>query len=171
MSRPPHPQEFRCLHCRQVVPTAYFQAGVHNRNHCPYCLWSRHLDLRQPGDRLAACKGQMQPVGLVLKRAFKRYGLSYGELMLVHRCLECGACSINRIAADDIAENLFVIYEDSRWMDALARASLAASGIMLLGSRDVVLVRARLFGWEGESGVVLDSDVAQNNPNLSFKLK
>jgi hypothetical protein len=47
---------------------------VRNRNHCPYCLWSRCLDLFRAGDRLSACKAPMQPVGLALKHTRKKYG-------------------------------------------------------------------------------------------------
>jgi hypothetical protein len=134
-----------------VVPTAYDLAGVHNRNHCPYCLWSRHLDLFRAGDRLAACKGEMQPVGLALKRSRKRYGpADQGELMLIHRCVDCGACSINRIAADDLADALYEVFEDSYRMEAGLQASLQASGITRLREWDCAIVRARLFGWEAE---------------------
>jgi hypothetical protein len=30
------------------------------RNHCPACLWSKHVDV-QPGDRAATCRGLMRP--------------------------------------------------------------------------------------------------------------
>ena len=66
--------DFECGHCHQHVSAEPQQAGTRNRNHCPYCLWSKHVDLREAGDRLAACKGPMQPVGLTLKRGHKKYG-------------------------------------------------------------------------------------------------
>src|SRR5512139_2755149 len=94
--------DFRCLACGYLVSAQPVVSGVHNRNHCPYCLWSRHLDLYEAGDRLAACKAGMRPVGLTLKRSRDKYGgQAAGELMLVHQCSECGKLSINRIAADD----------------------------------------------------------------------
>jgi hypothetical protein len=70
---------FRCIHCRQYVSAARPLSGVGNRNHCPYCLHSRHLDWHRAGDRLAACKGSMQPVGLTFKHRSKRYGVAYGN--------------------------------------------------------------------------------------------
>ena len=37
--------------------------------------------------------------------------------MLIHRCSECGKISINRIAADDIAESLFGLFANAlQWM-------------------------------------------------------
>jgi DNA-directed RNA polymerase subunit RPC12/RpoP len=131
---------FRCLNCRQQVPLAWLVSGVQNRNHCPYCLHSRHLDLARPGDRLAACKGIMQPVGLTFKRIRNKYGDGSGELMLVHRCAECGKLSINRVAADDDGETLLSLLEQS------LPAKLDADDIHLLTASDLARVRAQLFG-------------------------
>ncbi|WP_343383836.1 RNHCP domain-containing protein [Candidatus Amarobacter glycogenicus] len=39
---------FRCVKCKQHVDTPSF--GTTQRNHCPQCLWSRHVD-NFPGDR------------------------------------------------------------------------------------------------------------------------
>ena len=139
--------EFRCLHCRQLVSTNHLLSGVQNRNHCPYCLWSRHLDLYQAGDRLAACKAAMRPVGLTVKRAAKKYAAPYsGELMLIHQCVDCGKVSINRIAADDIAETLYQVYESSRKMAPFIRRQLQAGGILALRAADLNVVNVRLFG-------------------------
>jgi RNHCP domain len=65
---------FKCVHCHGFVSLASGLSGVRNRNHCPYCLFSRHLDLHAPGDRLSACKALMQPVGLTIKAVRKKYG-------------------------------------------------------------------------------------------------
>jgi len=73
-----------------VGPVAY---GGSHRNHCPYCLYSRHVDGNVPGDRASACGGLMAPIG-----AFTR---PKGEHVVVHRCLTCGFERYNRIAADD----------------------------------------------------------------------
>jgi hypothetical protein len=89
--RADRPEEFRCRHCRTLVGPV--PSGGRHRNHCPACLYSRHVDERLPGDRLSPCGGSMAPVG-----AFLRAG---GEHMLLHRCLTCGVERRNRIAADD----------------------------------------------------------------------
>lgn len=142
----PAPDGFKCAHCRTYVSCEPLLAGVQNRNHCPYCLWSRHLDLERPGDRLAACREKMQPVGLTLKRRPKKYGTERGELMLIHVCLDCGKVSINRIAADDLADRLFEVFEASLKMERPMRTRLEACGVEVLGKKDRNVVSERLFG-------------------------
>jgi hypothetical protein len=155
--------EFHCANCRRLVSTNPRLAGVNNRNHCPYCLWSRHLDLYRAGDRLSACKARMQPVGLTLKRVNKRYGqVEGGELMLIHRCNDCGSISINRIAADDDEEKVLEVYEQSQYMARPVKASLAMLGIALLGAESADLISVRLFGYVG-----LESDGAYVRGSLS----
>src|SRR5512147_2229255 len=99
--------DFRCAHCHALVSSAHLFSGVNNRNHCPYCLWSCHLDLFAAGDRLSACKAPMQPIGLTMKPGRNKYRPeAHGELMLVHACTGCGSLSINRIAADDDSQTV-----------------------------------------------------------------
>ena len=81
---------FECEHCGEVVSGTV--QGTKNRNHCPLCLWSLHVDL-QIGDRRAACRGQMEPISI--------WVLRNGEWRIVHRCGECGMMRANRIASDD----------------------------------------------------------------------
>gem|GEM_PF-2393653 len=84
-------ESFRCRHCRQMIgPTI---SGGRHRNHCPLCLYSRHVDDRRPGDRASTCGSVMAPVGLLTRRN--------GEPVILHRCLGCGREKPNRIAADD----------------------------------------------------------------------
>jgi hypothetical protein len=85
------PSTFRCRHCRLDVPTD--APGTNHRNHCPSCLWSRHLDDEVPGDRGAACAGSMEPIAVYVRPD--------GEWALVHRCGGCDALRQNRIAGDD----------------------------------------------------------------------
>jgi RNHCP domain len=86
------PDSFRCRHCRLDVPTA--APGTAHRNHCPHCLWSRHVD-DAPGDRAAAelCGSAMEPIAVSVRGA--------GEWVLVHRCTGCGSVHLNRTAGDD----------------------------------------------------------------------
>ena len=51
---------FRCAHCHAHVQPL---TNGSYRNHCPFCLWSRHVD-RVPGDRKQHCGGMMEPVGV-----------------------------------------------------------------------------------------------------------
>ena len=82
---------FTCGHCRRFIGP--LPSGGHHRNHCPFCLYSRHVDATRTGDRASACRALMAPVG-----AFQRPN---GEHVIVHRCLGCGFERFNRIAADD----------------------------------------------------------------------
>ncbi len=122
--------DFDCCHCRLRVSAEPLRSGVHHRNHCPYCLWSKHVDLLAAGDRLCACKAPMRPVGLLFKRAHKKYASAQaaGELMLVHHCAACGAFSLNRVAADDSPPHLLDVFEAS-----LAHPPAVGPDIALLG--------------------------------------
>jgi hypothetical protein len=105
------------------------------------------VDLLEAGDRLAACKANMQPIGLTLKRTRKKYGIArYGELMLIHRCVECGSVSVNRIAADDDAALIFDIYRGSFQLDTHVKIELAISGVNALGIVEGNIVQAQLYG-------------------------
>ncbi|MBN2146935.1 MAG: RNHCP domain-containing protein [Anaerolineales bacterium] len=138
---------FDCAHCKGYVSADGLLSGVRNRNHCPYCLWSRHLDLGIAGDRLAACKAPMRPIGLTFKRARNRYASDpNGELMLIHQCAACGKLSINRIAADDLPECVLEVFAHSLALDSETRAALKRSGIMVLHLSDLDAIRARLWG-------------------------
>jgi hypothetical protein len=139
---------FLCKHCKNYVSSAAFLSGVQNRNHCPYCLWSCHLDWHAAGDRLSACKSPMKPIGLAVKGTGKKYGSSQGELMLIHLCIECESLSINRIAADDIPQNLLSVFEGSFQIDRATHDSLEYGGIRILGEADNPLVLRQLFGKE-----------------------
>src|SRR5688572_9962241 len=99
--------KFKCLNCGFVFPEEAL--GTKNRNHCPKCLWSVHLDLNVPGDRKSKCKGKMEPIFLSFK---DEGGKKQGELSLVHRCLDCGAISKNRIAGDDDTFEVVNVFKD-----------------------------------------------------------
>lgn len=69
-------EDFRCERCGREV------AGNGYTNHCPGCLWSRHVDV-EPGDRAEACGGLMEPVAIEQGEG--------GEAIVLHSCLKCGA--------------------------------------------------------------------------------
>ena len=83
---------FRCRNCKLIVGPLH--SGGHHRNHCPYCLWSRHVDGKTPGDRASVCGGAMAPIGTFTRPK--------GEWVLLHRCLSCGFERHNRVAGDDL---------------------------------------------------------------------
>lgn len=140
---------FRCDHCGGWVPISEY-IGTHHRNHCPSCLWSKHVDLEKPGDRKASCGAGMEPVGLTFKReGFDKYGRPRrGELMLIHHCTNenCGKISINRIAGDDSPEEILRVFERSQRIDANLREEIINADIKLLTRSDEVEIRTQLFG-------------------------
>jgi len=137
--------DFKCGHCHGFVSSAHFLSGVNNRNHCPYCLWSCHLDLFTAGDRLSACKGQMRPIGLTFKMGRNKYQReSGGELMLIHQCVNCRALSINRIAADDDAATILEIFRSS--LENQIQTLCEANGITALQFTDSAALHKQLFG-------------------------
>ena len=77
---------FICERCHQHVRAL---TNGSYRNHCPACLWSKHLD-NKPGDRASTCGGLMTPIGVV---QHKKKGWQ-----LVHRCTQCGHKQRNKIA-------------------------------------------------------------------------
>ena len=131
---------FKCSHCKQWV-SINGHMGTANRNHCPLCLWSKHVD-EQKGDREATCLGGMRPIGLT----FKHEGWErQGELMLVHECADCQKLSINRIARDDMNDGILAIYNASH-TDHRLSSMLKQQGVYLLGVDDEREVRMQLFG-------------------------
>ena len=85
------PSSFRCGHCGLDVSMR--APGTAHRNHCPNCLWSRHLDDDHPGDRDADCGSRMEPIAISVR--------GDGEWILIHRCTGCDALRLNRTAGDD----------------------------------------------------------------------
>ena len=85
-------EDFTCRHCGAAVK------GDGYTNHCPHCLWSRHVDVN-PGDRAADCGGMMRPVALEQKA---------GRFTILHRCEACGHERKNKAREED---NLFALYE------------------------------------------------------------
>ena len=83
-------EDFTCERCMTEVK------GNGYTNHCPKCLWSRHVDIH-PGDRKEACRGMMRPIGWEQKK---------GEYVLIHRCEICGFTRRNRMADKDDMEAL-----------------------------------------------------------------
>jgi len=67
-------ENFICEECGTFVK------GNGYTDHCPVCLWSKHVDIN-PGDRKNKCGGLMEPIGLEIKN---------GEYIICYRCIKCG---------------------------------------------------------------------------------
>ena len=79
---------FICEHCGKKVE----KLGYSSRNHCPYCLYSKHVDVN-PGDRQEKCHGALKPVGVELN--------SKKGYVIIFKCEKCGAIRKNKAAKDD----------------------------------------------------------------------
>jgi hypothetical protein len=78
-------EDFTCEHCGTKVQ------GNGYTNHCPNCLWSKHVD-QNPGDRLNECKGLMEPVGIEQKD---------GQNVILQRCIKCKFEKRNKVEPND----------------------------------------------------------------------
>ena len=79
-------EDFVCEVCGTKV------AGTGYTNHCPNCLWSKHVDKDVPGDRDDTCQGLMEPVEVEIK---------HGQYILIHRCQKCGKIAKNKVSEKD----------------------------------------------------------------------
>lgn len=78
-------EDFTCEHCKaEVIGSGY-------TNHCPKCLWSKHVDVN-PGDRAEACGGLMEPI---------RIEGTTDAYRLTHICKRCGSERKNNVADND----------------------------------------------------------------------
>jgi DNA-directed RNA polymerase subunit RPC12/RpoP len=86
----PREEPFICEHCGTSVEP--LGKGTY-RNHCPKCLYSKHVDSEGPGDRASTCHGLLKPIEIDqdAKKGF----------VIVYKCGKCGKISRNRAAEDD----------------------------------------------------------------------
>jgi len=88
----------------------------------------------------------MEPIGVTLKHeGVDKYGKEkLGDVMLVHRCTECGAINLNRIAADDPEDLVVKAYEKPLTLPQEILSELEQQDISLLVDKKVL--EERLFG-------------------------
>jgi predicted RNA-binding Zn-ribbon protein involved in translation (DUF1610 family) len=84
-------ENLKCYFCgAEVVGNGY-------TDHCPVCLWGKHMDAIVPGDRASDCKGRMRP---------KRVLYEKGKLIIEYSCEKCGHQFRVEAAAGDNKEIL-----------------------------------------------------------------
>ena len=81
-------EEFVCEHCGKKLG----KLGYTCRNHCNYCLYSKHVDIN-PGDREETCHGMLKPIQVILD--------SKKGYVIIYKCEKCGAIRKNKAAIDD----------------------------------------------------------------------
>lgn len=86
---------FICEKCKKNV----FPLKYTSRDHCPYCLYSKHVD-NYPGDRKNECKGILEPIGI------EKYKNSY---KIIYKCEKCDKIHKNIIANDDDMDKIIEV--------------------------------------------------------------
>ena len=81
-------ENFTCENCERLIE------GDGYTNHCPRCLWSKHVDIN-PGDRLNGCGGLMEPIALEQK---------HGDNYIIQQCQLCGFKKRNKTNKEDNLE-------------------------------------------------------------------
>ena len=80
-------ENFICENCNAEVE----KLGYTARDHCPLCLYSKHVDIN-PGDRMNECCGLLEPIGI------EKYKNTY---KIIYKCLKCHQLHKNIMASDD----------------------------------------------------------------------
>lgn len=78
-------EDFTCEHCGASVK------GNGYTNHCPKCLWSKHVDV-YPGDRASTCGALMEPMEFLKEKE---------GYVLVHKCVKCEYTKRNTMSPND----------------------------------------------------------------------
>ena len=86
-------EDFTCAHCGADV------LGNGYTNHCPKCLWSRHVD-DNPGDRQSNCGGMMRPISVEQKG---------GEFIITHKCEKCRKTIKQKTSENDDMDTIIAI--------------------------------------------------------------
>lgn len=86
-------EDFKCENCGSLV------SGNGFTNHCPKCLWSKHVDIN-PGDRLAQCQGLMKPFQIEMDG---------GETYIVQKCVKCDHIRRNKVSKDDSYDSIIAV--------------------------------------------------------------
>ena len=81
---------FECENCHKQI-TKHPEGSA--RNHCPFCLYSKHLDDKFPGDRNSKCLWIMKPIDIDFKK--NKWN------MIKHKCIKCWKEILNKVAPDD----------------------------------------------------------------------
>ncbi len=91
---------FVCLKCgRQVLPLGYTA-----RDHCPFCLYSRHVDIF-PGDRQNSCQGLLKPIDI------EKYRDTY---KIIYQCEKCAEIHKNVMASDDDMNQIIALSQKEK---------------------------------------------------------
>lgn len=86
-------ENFICANCGAIV------TGNGYTNHCPHCLWSKHVDVL-PGDRASECGGMMEPILAEPNGA---------DFIITHKCTKCGRTKRQKSSDSDNMEKIIAL--------------------------------------------------------------
>jgi DNA-directed RNA polymerase subunit RPC12/RpoP len=69
-------EDFVCENCGMEVK------GNGYTDHCPKCLWGKHVDREIPGDRASECRGLMEPMKT-------EFSISNFQFSVKYKCTKC----------------------------------------------------------------------------------
>jgi rubrerythrin len=98
-------ENFICEHC------GFFVKGSGYTDHCPKCLWSKHVDIN-PGDRESGCNGMMKPIGIKIEQ---------GEYVIYYQCIKCGYKHRVKSNPEDNFEEILKLSKQPFVKDGLTR--------------------------------------------------
>lgn len=81
-------ESFICDVCGKLVEQLKYTA----RDHCPFCLHSKHVDIN-PGDRAEMCHGILKPIDIEKNRK--------SDYKIIYKCQKCHNIRKNIMAIDD----------------------------------------------------------------------
>lgn len=84
-------ENFECENCGEKV------VGDGYTDHCPKCLWGKHVDKEVPGDRASECRGLMEPIRVLYEK---------GNYKILFRCTKCSHEFKVRCGENDDKEKL-----------------------------------------------------------------
>lgn len=97
-------ESFICEVCGSEVKPLGYTA----RDHCPFCLCSKHVDIN-PGDRACECQGILKPIAIEPAKN--------SNYKIVYRCLSCNEIKRNIVARDDNFDKILEIMANPQIVD------------------------------------------------------
>ena len=92
-------ENFICENCGEEVN------GDGYTDHCPKCLWGKHVDEEIPGDRASDCKGLMEPIA-------SQFSISNFQFSIKYKCIKCGHIFKVREGKEDEREKLISLLDN-----------------------------------------------------------
>ncbi len=93
-------EDFICAHCGAAV------SGNGYTNHCPHCLWSRHVD-NNPGDRASSCGAMMRPISATPDG---------DRFIIIQKCEKCGHIHRQRTAPNDDIDTIIELSTNNEFI-------------------------------------------------------